>query len=141
MNFYVVNERFGLVDLPGYGFAVGPEAERLSWGPLVETYLRKRPMLRGVLLVVDVRRALEHEEHELLAFLRDAGRPAAVAVTKLDKFRRGAAAARVASVRRELGVPVVGFSSRLGTGRVELWRVLRGWLDATPDVGHNEAAE
>jgi len=134
----VVNERFGIVDLPGYGFAVGPEAERLSWGPLVETYLRERVTLRGVLLVVDVRRELESEEHELLAFLRAANRPAAVAVTKLDKFRRGAAQARVASVRREVGVPVVGFSSRVGTGRADLWRVLRGWLDAAPDVGHNE---
>jgi GTP-binding protein len=133
-----VNERFTLVDLPGYGFAVGPETERLSWGPLVEGYLRARPTLRGVLLVVDVRRELEEEERELLAFLRATGRPAAAAVTKLDKFRRGAAYARVAAIRRELAIPVVGFSSRLGTGRAELWKVLRGWLDETPDVGHNE---
>jgi len=94
-----------------------------------------------VLLVVDVRRELESEEHELLAFLRAAERPAAVAVTKLDKLRRGAAQARVAAVGRALGVPVVGFSSQVGTGRAELWRVLRGWLDHAPAVGHNEPAE
>ena len=127
-----------LVDLPGYGFAVGPEAERKSWGPLVESYLRTRATLRGVLLVLDVRRDLEVEEHELLAFLRATNRPAAVAITKLDKLRRGAAYSRVAAIRRELGIPVVGFSSRLGTGRAELWRVLRPWLDETPGVGHNE---
>lgn len=127
-----------LTDLPGYGFAVGPEAERRSWGPLVEGYLRQRETLRGVLLVLDVRRELEEEEHELLAFLRATNRPAAVAVTKLDKFRRGAAYSRVAAIRRELEIPVVGFSSRFGTGRAELWRVLRGWLDEAPDVGHNE---
>ena len=59
-----------LVDLPGYGFAVGSEAERRGWGPLVESYLRERPTLRGVALLVDVRRGLEAEENELLALPR-----------------------------------------------------------------------
>src|ERR671937_145933 len=58
LNFFAVNE-FVLVDLPGYGFAVGSEAERRAWGPLVETYLAERPTLRGVALVVDVRRGVE----------------------------------------------------------------------------------
>src|SRR5215813_4395535 len=56
INFFLLNEAFSLVDLPGYGFAVGPEVERRAWGPLVEGYLRSRRTLRGVLLVVDVRR-------------------------------------------------------------------------------------
>src|SRR5207253_10356038 len=62
LNFFAVNERFVLVDLPGYGFAVGPERERLGWGSLVEGYLLRRATLRGVALVVDVRRGLEAEE-------------------------------------------------------------------------------
>ena len=41
LNFFLVNDRFRMVDLPGYGFAVGPERERAAWGPLVETYLRQ----------------------------------------------------------------------------------------------------
>src|SRR5262249_57490080 len=43
LNFFLVNDRFMLVDLPGYGFAVGPEAERRAWGPLVEGDLAGRP--------------------------------------------------------------------------------------------------
>ena len=55
LNFFVVNDRFRIVDLPGYGFAVGPEREREAWGPLVETYLRERATLGGVVVLVDAR--------------------------------------------------------------------------------------
>src|SRR5262245_32718049 len=66
LNFFLLNDAFVLVDLPGYGFAVGPEAERLAWGPLVETYLVGRDVLRGVVVIVDVRRGVEAEEGQLL---------------------------------------------------------------------------
>jgi GTP-binding protein len=130
INFFLVNERFVLADLPGYGFAVGPEAERLAWGPLVEGYLRERSPLRGVALLVDLRRGLGPDETELLAFLAAVGLPAAVVATKQDKLGRAAARAALASVERGLGggVPLVGFSARTGEGRDVLWKVLRGWL-------------
>ena len=86
INFFLVNERFVLADLPGYGFAVGSEAERRSWGPLVEGYLRERPPLRGVALLVDARRGAEEEEAQILEFLRHVGLPAVVVATKLDKL-------------------------------------------------------
>src|SRR4029079_8188625 len=69
INFFVVNERLRVVDLPGYGFAVGPESEREAWGPLVETYLRERTTLCGVVVLVDARRGLDGEGIELLGFL------------------------------------------------------------------------
>ena len=134
INFFLLNERFVLVDLPGYGFALGPEKEREAWGPLVETYLRERPTLRGVVLLVDVRRGLEAEEEELLAYLRAVGLPAAVVVTKVDKLGRGAARTALTAFAARLGrgVPVVGFSARSGEGRVELSRILEAWLAAPP---------
>ncbi|HLK12181.1 MAG TPA: ribosome biogenesis GTP-binding protein YihA/YsxC [Candidatus Binatia bacterium] len=129
LNFFLVNERLRLVDLPGYGFAVGSEEERRAWAPLVETYLRARPTLRGVLLVVDARRGVEAEEEELLAFLAAVGRPSAVVATKLDKLARGAATAALRGLRARLapGVPLVGFSARSGEGRDAVWRVVLGW--------------
>ena len=132
INFFLVNERFVLADLPGYGFAVGSEAERRSWGPLVEAYLRERPTLRGVALLVDARRGAEEEETQLLDYLGHLGLPAVVVATKLDKLRRAAAGAALAGLRASLGAPVVGFSARTGAGRDDLWRVLRGWL-ASPE--------
>jgi len=130
INYFLVNERFVVADLPGYGFAVGSEAERRSWGPLVEGYLRERPTLRGVALLIDARRGAEEEEDQLLEFLAHVGLPAAVVATKLDKLGRAAAGAALAALRARAGAPVVGFSARTGTGRDDLWRVLRGWLAA-----------
>jgi len=130
LNFFVVNERFALVDLPGYGFAVGPERERLGWGPLVETYLRGRPTLRGVVLIVDVRRGLESEEPQVLDFVAAAGLPAVVVATKLDKLSRSQARG---ALERLGGSPaVIGFSARTGEGREALWRVIAGWIAAPP---------
>jgi len=131
LNFFLVNDRLVVVDLPGYGFAVGSATERRSWGPLVEGFLRDRPTLRGVALLVDVRRGVEAEEEEILAFLSHVALPAAVVATKLDKLARGAAGTALASLRRRVGgaTPVVGFSARTGAGKDELWRVLRGWLE------------
>src|SRR6266566_5188314 len=126
LNFFALDERLVLVDLPGYGFAVGPEAERRAWKPLVETYLGERPTLRGVLLVVDARRGLEAEEEELLAYLAALGRPAAVAATKLDKLGRAEARRALAAAAARLGgaVPLIGFSARTGEGRIALWPVV-----------------
>jgi GTP-binding protein len=129
LNFFLVNDAFVLVDLPGYGFAVGPEAERRAWGPLVETYLEERRTLRGVLVVVDARRGIDPEEDDLLAYLAALRLPAAVAATKLDKLGRAAGRSALAGVAERLGggVPLVGFSARSGEGRVPLWRVVSAW--------------
>jgi len=130
LNFFLVNDAFVLVDLPGYGFALGPEMERRAWGPLVETYLVGRPTLRGVLLVVDARRGLEGEEEDLLAYLAALPRPATVVATKLDKLARNAARTALAAIGGP--VPVVGFSARTGDGRDELWRVVSAWVAGAP---------
>jgi GTP-binding protein len=131
LNFFLINERFGLVDLPGYGFAVGPETERLSWGPLVESYLQGRPTLRGVALVIDARRGVEAEEDELLAYLAELPLPVVVIATKLDKLGRSAGKTALAALEKRLGaeVPVIGFSAKKGEGRIELWRALAPWLE------------
>jgi GTP-binding protein len=127
--FFLVNERICLVDLPGYGFAVGPQAERRTWEPLVENYLRTRPTLRGVLLVVDARRGIDAEEEELLGFLAAVRRPVAVVATKLDKLGRGASAEVLRAMRARLdpALPLVGFSARSGEGREAVWRTVLGW--------------
>ena len=130
LNFFIVNDALALVDLPGYGFAVGPEAERRAWGPLVETYLRTRRTLRGVVVLVDARRGVEAEEIQLLAFLSHRRRPTLVVATKSDKLSRDAARAAHDRIVAQVGgtVPIVLFSARTGQGRDELWRLIDGWL-------------
>jgi len=134
LNFFVVNELFVLVDLPGYGFAVGPERERLGWGPLVEGYLLGRATLRGVVLLVDVRRGLEAEEVQVLDFVAAAALPALVVATKIDKLARSAGRTAVERLAGPAipGVPVIGFSALSGEGRDALWRIVGDWIAGPP---------
>lgn len=134
INFFAVGEALRLVDLPGYGFAVGPERERAAWGPLIEDYLSHRATLRGVVVLVDARRGLEADDAQLLEYLAHAELPAAVVVTKVDKLARAAAVRSVAAVGA--AAPVVPFSARTGEGRDAVWGVLRGWLDAPARTRH-----
>jgi GTP-binding protein len=135
VNFFAVGETLRLVDLPGYGFATGPVAERVSWGALIEDYLASRPTLRGVLVLVDVRRGLEADDEELLAYLAHVDLAAAVVVTKVDKLARAAATRALAGVA--VSVPVLPFSARTGTGREAVWRLIHSWLDAPSRTRHN----
>jgi GTP-binding protein len=128
LHFYAVDaipQPVVFVDLPGYGYARVSKAERGAWGPLVERYLEEREALRAIVLVVDVRRGLEVEDDELLAYLGGHERPVIVAATKIDKLatsrRRGAIEA---IAHRIPGTPVVGVSGRTAAGRVEVWRRL-----------------
>jgi GTP-binding protein len=135
MNFFAVEDTLRFVDLPGYGFAVGPASERAAWGPLIEDYLACRETLRGAIVLVDVRRGLEADDRQLLEYLAHVGVAAAVVVTKIDKLPRSAAAGAVARI--EASVPVLPFSARTGVGRDAVWTLLRAWLDAPARTRHN----
>jgi len=112
------------VDLPGYGFAERSRSERLSWGPMIETFLKKRVGLRGVVLLVDVRRGLEDEEYELLEFLAHIKQKALIVATKLDRLPVSKRKPALLALQKAGGVQAVGFSSVTGDGRDELWRKL-----------------
>jgi GTP-binding protein len=119
------------VDLPGYGFTKRSKAERRSWAALIEGYLAQRVSLVAVVLVADIRRGLEEEDRELVAFIEGshaaARRPVEVILvaTKVDKLALAARRVALDKIRRELGKRVIGFSSVTGEGRDELLAVLR----------------
>jgi len=110
-----------LVDLPGYGYAKRSKTERKAWGSLIEDFLRERPGLRAVVVIVDVRRGVEEEDAQLLDFLRDIGRPALLVVTKTDKLPANQRKLAVQKCGRDAGLPVYGFSAVTGDGRDRLW--------------------
>ncbi len=122
-----------LVDLPGYGFAKRSKQERLGWGPLLEGYLLGRPTLRGVLVLVDVRRGLEDDDHQLLELCaepRPGNAPIASAVvaTKLDLLPKAKRKPALAALSSDAGRRVIGFSSVEGAGRVEVLRLIERWI-------------
>ena len=113
-----------LVDLPGYGYARRSKKERRSWGPLIESFLSKRPGLRTVVIIVDARRGLEADDRQLLEYLESIDRPALLVVTKLDKLPKNRQKLTVQAIGKQSGVRAFGFSAITGEGRDKLWRAL-----------------
>ena len=136
LNFYLVNDRFFLVDLPGFGFARVSSRVRRSWKELVEDYLVGEPKLRGVVHLVDARRDPTDIDLEMVEFLAEKGLPTLVVLTKMDKLRRVARERTVTEAVERLNIDqdqVLGFSSKTGEGREELLTALEDLIG----VGEN----
>ncbi len=118
-------KKLRVMDLPGYGFAVGDRDERLSWGKMIERYLRDRSSLRAVAIWVDARRGPEEYETQLLEFLRTMDVPWILLATKLDKLSKHERATTLAAMKSKFDCPVVGVSATEGIGRDEATRWLR----------------
>jgi len=123
INFFRVNNTFVLVDLPGYGYARISKAKKAEWRPMIESYLRRTTQLRGIVLLLDIRREPSEDDREMLDFLAELGVPTIVALTKADKLTKADAREKVAEVSRMLALEpdqVIQFSAQTGEGRVEL---------------------
>ncbi len=88
INFFRVDGRYLLVDLPGYGFARAPRDVREGWARLIEAYLRDTGQLLGLVLLIDARRGLTGEDERMIEFLESLGTPTLFALTKTDKLNR-----------------------------------------------------
>jgi GTP-binding protein len=133
LNFYRVNDRFFLVDLPGYGYARAPAAVRDAWRELIEWYLAEPGQLRGVVHLVDARLAPTDHDRRMVHYLSELGIPALVVLTKMDKLKRSQRDMSVERAVRELEADpdqLVPFSSRTGEGRDDLLDALEELLDS-----------
>lgn len=131
INFFLVNDSFHLVDLPGYGYARVPVGERDSWKKMVEGYLMTRPHLKGVLLLVDSRHPPTAMDLQMYGWLKFRGLPAAVAATKADKLSRSRLLQSLNVIKKDLqlieGDALVPFSAETGQGREELLKIIDSW--------------
>jgi GTP-binding protein len=126
INFFAVDERMLFVDLPGYGFARVPLAIKDQWRTLVEGYLTGKRPLRGVVVLIDVRRGIEVDDARLLDFLGAHDIPALLVVTKIDKLPRGARLRRLAELREQCAdAELIAFSAVSGEGTAELWSAVQ----------------
>ncbi len=133
INFFALREGGCLVDLPGYGYAKVPEAERRRWQGLIEGYLTRREALRGLVIVMDIRHPLTAQDRQLLDWCAWRGLPAHVLLNKADKLKRGRMSATLQQVRKALaadyeGVTVQHFSASTGAGLDALYARLDAWL-------------
>ncbi|MEE4186176.1 MAG: ribosome biogenesis GTP-binding protein YihA/YsxC [Gammaproteobacteria bacterium] len=103
VNFFSLRPEQRLVDLPGYGFARVTRAMQDHWRTLLGSYFENRGSLAGLFIIVDIRRGLGDYDAQMLGWADTLGCPAHVLLTKADKLKRGAAAATLLAVRKELG--------------------------------------
>jgi len=123
VNFFLVNDRFVLVDLPGYGYARISKERRAEWRPLIEGYLRTSTELRGIVQLLDVRHDPTSDDRQMIAFLASLGIPTLFALTKTDKLSASERRTRIAALTEDLLVSddqVIPFSAVTGEGRDEL---------------------
>jgi GTP-binding protein len=139
LNFFLINERFSFVDLPGYGFAKVPLEMKKDWGPMVEKYLEERKCLRLVILILDVRRDPSEDDFSLMQWLRHYGRAFLVVLTKADKLSRTQSRLRLESMRQALGVvgeDITLFSTVTGEGKGEIWKTISEIVVRKPENGN-----
>lgn len=146
LNFFALDDRHRLVDLPGYGFAKVPLAVKQQWQRHLDAYLEQRLSLRGLVLLMDIRHPLQPFDNTLLEWARRGRMPVHVLLTKADKLNRGAAKSTLLQVRKQLqgqmeNVSVQLFSSLDLQGLDELQTQLNGWLRSAEPEGDASAEQ
>lgn len=134
INFYVVNEEWVLVDLPGYGYAKAAKSERDRFNDFVADYLEFREGLRHVFVLIDSRHEPQRIDLDFVSWLVEKGVPFSLVFTKADKVKSG----QLAENRRlflealaefaEGTPPVHATSAEAKTGRLELLGAIRGMM-------------
>lgn len=127
VNFFLLDDRCYLVDLPGYGYAKVSQAEKDRWGKLMESYFAAGRITLGV-LIVDARHPPTNNDITMARWFLDAGCPFLVLANKLDKVKKSELAENLTTIRRDLELPeetlLIPFSAEKGDGREDLARAV-----------------
>ena len=133
VNYFLVDQKCYLVDLPGYGFAKVSQAEKARWGRRMEDYFAAGRIDLGV-LIVDARHAPTNNDITMASWFIESGCPFVVVANKLDKVKKSELESKLKTIREDLALPescvIVPFSAEKGNGRDELVRLI---LDAVEE--------
>ena len=128
INFYQVNHKLYLVDLPGYGYAKAAKSEQEKWGQLIERYLKGSGQLKAVFLLVDIRHEPGANDRQMVEWIRYNGFEPIIIATKLDKIKRSQVQKQIKLVREALAAGLdtilIPFSAETKQGREELWQLI-----------------
>lgn len=126
INFFRIDDRAYFVDLPGYGYAKVPKAEKERWGRLMEAYFAVPERIDLGVLIVDARHKPTADDVTMAEYFKSSGRPFVVVANKLDKLKKTEVEPNLALIRQTLALPenvrLIPFSAEKGTGRDELLR-------------------
>ena len=132
INFFEINEKIYLVDLPGYGYAGASKVKRREWGEFIVKYLRNRDKLALIVHLIDLRHEPMKNDMEASEWLTGLNIPYVIVGTKADKISRSKRWTHIAAIRKGLNlpseIPALVYSSETGEGRDELWRHIKSVL-------------
>lgn len=124
-NYFLVDKKCYFVDLPGYGYAKVPQAEKDRWGKLMEAYFASGRITLGI-MIVDARHAPTQNDITMADYFLQTGCPFVVVANKLDKLKKSQIEPNLATIRADLGLPedcvLIPFSAEKGNGKDELIR-------------------
>ena len=121
INFFLLNEEFYLVDLPGYGYAQAPKDEQKKWGELMESYLSSG-RVSHIYMLIDIRHEPTALDRQMFGYIIYYGIPYTLIATKADKLAKTKRRQAANAAAKLLGAPpyAVAYSSETGDGREEL---------------------
>lgn len=136
VNFYEVDKKLFLVDLPGYGFAARKPEDRDKWAALTDGYFTKNKnidLVKGVVQLIDCRAGITKDDAMMLDWMNQSGIYYIVVITKIDKLNKTERAASIEKISGDPliadGTPIIPFSSLKGEGKQELWRAISDCAD------------
>ena len=128
INFYNINKEIYFVDLPGYGYASTSKETRAKWGKMIERYLTKSEVLKGIFLLVDIRHKPSNDDVMMYEWVVSMGFHPIVIATKLDKLKRSQVAGALKVVRQTLGMEkdavLIPFSAETRQGKEEIYGII-----------------
>ncbi len=137
INFYIINDSFRLVDLPGYGYAQVSMSERKKWGDIIEKYLRNRENLKEVVLIVDIRHEPTSQDVMMYNWIKSFGYKGLVIATKADKISKGNWQKNLKIIREKLDIKdinlIIPYSSDKKLNVDTMWKIFEPLLNITKD--------
>lgn len=128
INFFRIDAKLYLVDLPGYGYAKVPRTEKERWGRLMEQYFAAEDTIDYGVMIVDARHKPTANDVIMADYFKASGKPFVVVANKLDKLKKSEIEPNLACIRETLTLPeeveLIPFSAENGLGREQLLRVL-----------------
>ena len=128
INFYDIDKKMYLVDLPGYGYAKRTFEDKKKWSALTDGYFTNNKNIDSVKLIcqlIDSRTGPTEDDYDMLYYLREAGLPHIIVATKTDKLNAGEKkefAEIIAGDELTADLPVIMYSAKSGLGREDLWK-------------------
>ena len=121
INFFCIDKKMYLVDLPGYGYAKVPMKEKERWGKLMEKYFAADDTIDFGVMIVDARHKPTANDVTMAEYFKNCGKPFVVAANKMDKLKKSEIEPNLACIRETLGLPeqitLIPFSAESGLGR------------------------